>query len=391
MKKFHFPIIAHVFVAMFAGVVTGLFMPSWYVRIFVTFNEFFGQFIGFLVPLIILALVTAAIANTERNAGKMLTGTLVVVFLSTILSGLFAFGIGDWLLPYFVKEDVAVALEPQVGGQFASYFFIQLPPALDVMSALVLALMLGLGIRASSATGLKKAISELQDVVMLSIERALIPLLPTYIYGIFLHMSAAGEVVDLLQNFLLVLLIVIALQAAWVLLLYLIAAAAVRKNPFRLIWAMVPASVFAFATSSSAATIPITLKQTKKIVGSDETASFVVPLCANLHIPGLNIHVVLCAMALMLTTGMEIDLFTFIAFVLMLAVTCVAAPGIPGGSVAVLPVLATVLGFSPEMQAICLSLCIAMDAPITAFNVMCDGAVAIMIDRQINPPSRQAE
>ena len=391
MKKFHFPIIAHVFVAMFAGVVTGLFMPSWYVRIFVTFNEFFGQFIGFLVPLIILALVTAAIANTERNAGKMLTGTLVVVFLSTILSGLFAFGIGDWLLPYFVKEDVAVALEPQVGGQFASYFFIQLPPALDVMSALVLALMLGLGIRASSATGLKKAISELQDVVMLSIERALIPLLPTYIYGIFLHMSAAGEVVDLLQNFLLVLLIVIALQAAWVLLLYLIAAAAVRKNPFRLIWTMVPASVFAFATSSSAATIPITLKQTKKIVGSDETASFIVPLCANLHIPGLNIHVVLCAMALMLTTGMEIDLFTFIAFVLMLAVTCVAAPGIPGGSVAVLPVLATVLGFSPEMQAICLSLCIAMDAPITAFNVMCDGAVAIMIDRQINPPSRQAE
>jgi len=391
MKKFHFPIIAHVFVAMFAGVVTGLFMPSWYVRIFVTFNEFFGQFIGFLVPLIILALVTAAIANTERNAGKMLTGTLIVVFLSTILSGLFAFGVGDQLLPYFVKEDASVAIQPQSGGQFASYFFIQLPPALDVMSALVLALMLGLGIRSSSATGLKKGISELQDVVMLSIERVLVPLLPTYIYGIFLHMSAAGEVIDLLQNFLLVLLIVIALQIAWVLLLYIIASMMVHKNPFKLIWTMMPAAVFAFATSSSAATIPITLKQTKKIVGSDETASFVVPLCANLHIPGLNIHVVLCAMALMLTTGMEIDLFTFIAFVLMLAVTCVAAPGIPGGSVAVLPVLASVLGFSPEMQAICLSLCIAMDAPITAFNVMCDGAVAIMIDRQLNPPDRQAE
>ena len=391
MKKFHFPIIAHVFVAMFAGVVTGLFMPSWYVRIFVTFNEFFGQFIGFLVPLIILALVTAAIANTERNAGKMLTGTLIIVFLSTILSGLFAFGVGDQLLPYFVKEDASVAIQPQSGGQFASYFFIQLPPALDVMSALVLALMLGLGIRSSSATGLKKGISELQDVVMLSIERVLVPLLPTYIYGIFLHMSAAGEVIDLLQDFLLVLLIVVALQIAWVLLLYIIAAIAVHKNPFKLIWTMTPAAVFAFATSSSAATIPITLKQTKKIVGSDETASFVVPLCANLHIPGLNIHVVLCAMALMLTTGMQVDLFTFIAFVLMLAVTCVAAPGIPGGSVAVLPVLASVLGFSPEMQAICLSLCIAMDAPITAFNVMCDGAVAIMIDRQLNPPDRQAE
>ena len=391
MKRFKFPIIAHVLFAMLMGVVTGLFMPSWFVRIFVTFNAFFGQFIGFLVPLIILALVTAAIANTEQNAGKMLTSTLIIVFASTILSGLFSYGLGQEVLPLVIEQDNEIALAPQEGGVFAPYFFIQLPPALDVMSALVLALMLGLGIRSSSATGLKKAISELQDVVMLSIEKVLIPLLPTYIYGIFLHMSAAGEVGELLRNFVMVLLIVVGVMILWIILLYLIAGLSIRKNPFTLIWNMLPASLFAFATSSSAATIPITLKQTKKIVGNDDTASFVIPLCANLHIPGLNIHVVLCAMALMISTGMETDLFTFIAFVLMLAVTCVAAPGIPGGSVAVLPVLATVLGFPPELQAVCLSLCIAMDAPITAVNVLCDGAVAIMVDKQLSRQVRQEE
>lgn len=389
MKRFKFPIIAHVFVAMIMGVLTGLFMPSWFVRIFVTFNAFFGQFIGFLVPLIILALVTAAIANTERNAGKMLTTTLVIVFASTILSGLFAFGLGDALLPFFIKQAEQTALEPQSGGVFGPYFFIQLPPALDVMSALVLALMLGLGIRASHAQGLKKAISELQDVVMLSIERALIPLLPTYIYGIFLHMSAAGEVAGLLKDFVFILLFVVGVEIAWALLLYILAGLSIRQNPFRLMKNMMPACLFAFASSSSAATIPVTLKQTKKIVKDDQTVSFVIPLCANLHIPGLNIHVVLCAIALMLSTGMEINFMTFIAFILMLAMTCVAAPGIPGGSVAVLPVLATVLNFSPELQAICLSLCIAMDAPITAVNVLCDGAVAIMVDKQLNPPSPQ--
>jgi len=383
MKRFRFPIIAHVFLAMFAGILTGLIAPSWFVRIFVTFNAFFGQFIGFLVPLIILALVTAAIANTERNAGKMLTTTLIIVFMSTILSGLCSYGLGSWLLPSFISPEADIALEPTREGAFASFFHIQLPPPLDVMSALVLALMLGLGIRSSSAVGLKKAIGELQDVVMLSIERVLVPLLPTYIYGIFLHMSAAGEVTGLLSDFMVVLLLIVAVQLVWVLLLYSIAGMLVHRNPLKLIWTMMPASLFAFATSSSAATIPITLKQTKKIVGSEDTVSFVVPLCANLHIPGLNITVVLCAMALMLTTGMPIDLFTFIAFVLMLAVTCVAAPGIPGGSVAVLPVLASVLGFSPEMQAICLSLCIAMDAPLTAVNVLCDGAVAIMVDKQM--------
>ena len=389
MKRFKFPIIAHVLVAMLMGVLTGLFMPSWFVRIFVTFNAFFGQFIGFLVPLIILALVTAAIANTERNAGKMLTTTLVIVFASTILSGLFAFGIGDSLLPFFIEQAEQTALEPQSGGVFGPYFSIQLPPALDVMSALVLALMLGLGIRASHAQGLKKAISELQDVVMLSIERALIPLLPTYIYGIFLHMSAAGEVVGLLKDFVFVLLFVVGVEIAWALLLYILAGISIHQNPFKLMKNMMPACLFAFATSSSAATIPVTLKQTKKFVKDDQTVSFVIPLCANLHIPGLNIHVVLCAIALMLSTGMEINFLTFIAFIIMLAMTCVAAPGIPGGSVAVLPVLATVLNFSPELQAICLSLCIAADAPITAVNVLCDGAVAIMVDKQLNPPSPQ--
>lgn len=383
IKTFHFPIIAQVFFAMIAGILTGLFMPAWFVRIFVTFNEFFGQFIGFLVPLIILALVTAAIANTEKNAGKMLTITLIIVFASTILSGLFAFGIGDFLLPYFIEKDSQIALEPQKVGKFASYFLIQLPPALDVMSALALALMLGLGIRSSSAKGLKTAIIELQDVVMLSIERVLVPLLPTYIYGIFLHMSAAGEVRGLLSDFMIVILIIIALQFTWAILLYQIAGAITHRNPFKLMWTMMPAAVFAFATSSSAATIPVTLKQAKKIVGSKDVTSFVVPLCANLHIPGLNIHVVLCAMAIMLMVGMPIDILTFIVFVLMLAITCIAAPGIPGGSVAVLPVLASVLNFSPEMQAICLSLCIAMDAPITAANVLCDGAVAITVDKEI--------
>lgn len=389
MKRFKFPIIAHVLFAMLMGVLTGLFMPSWFVRIFVTFNAFFGQFIGFLVPLIILALVTAAIANTERNAGKMLTTTLVIVFGSTILSGLFAFGIGDSLLPFFIEQAEQTALEPQSGGVFGPYFSIQLPPALDVMSALVLALMLGLGIRASHAQGLKKAISELQDVVMLSIERALIPLLPTYIYGIFLHMSAAGEVVGLLKDFVFVLLFVVGVEIAWALLLYILAGISIHQNPFKLMKSMMPACLFAFATSSSAATIPVTLKQTKKFVKDDQTVSFVIPLCANLHIPGLNIHVVLCAIALMLSTDTEINFLTFIAFIIMLAMTCVAAPGIPGGSVAVLPVLATVLNFSPELQAICLSLCIAADAPITAVNVLCDGAVAIMVDKRLNPPSPQ--
>lgn len=386
-KRISLPIIAQVLVAMLMGICIGWFMPNWFIRIFVTFNEFFGQFIGFLVPLIILALVTAAIANTEQNAGRMLSITLAIVFISTIGSGLFSYCLGDLVLPHFIAPDDRVMMEPQHGGTFAPYFSFQLPPALDVMTALVLALMLGLGIRSSSAVGLKKGIVELQDVVMLSIEKALIPLLPIYIFGIFLHMSATGEAFGLIRSFLIVLLLVIFVQLMWVLLLYLSAAIMTGRNPMKMIWHMMPAFVFAFATSSSAATIPITLKSARKLDVREESSNFVIPMCANLHIPGLTIHVVLCSMALMYFVGQPADLATLIAFILMLSVTCVATPGIPGGSVAVLPVLATILDFPPQLQAICLSLCIAMDAPITASNVLCDGAVCAMVDRLAFKPS----
>ncbi|MCR5049748.1 MAG: dicarboxylate/amino acid:cation symporter [Paludibacteraceae bacterium] len=380
-KRISLPIIAQVLIAMIVGILAGWFMPAWFIRVFVTFNEFFGQFIGFLVPLIILALVTAAIANTEQNAGRMLSITLAIVFISTIFSGMFSYGVGDVVLPHLIEPDEQIILAPTQGGNYSAYFFIQLPPALDVMTALVLALMLGLGIRSSSAVGLKKGISELQDVVMLSIEKALIPLLPIYIFGIFLHMSATGEAIELIGNFMIVLLIVLLVQFLWILLLYLAAGIMTKRNPLKMMWQMMPAFVFAFGTSSSAATIPITLKGARKLEVSDESANFVIPMCANLHIPGLTIHVVLCAMALMFFVGQPAELPTLIAFVLMLSVTCVATPGIPGGSVAVLPVLATILNFSPQMQAICLSLCIAMDAPITAANVLCDGAVCVMVDK----------
>ena len=96
MKKWHIPqlpIIAKVFIAMILGASQGWFMPAWFIRIFVTFNDFFGQFIGFLVPLIILALVTASITNSEHSAGRMLRITLTVVLLSTFLSGVASLGV----------------------------------------------------------------------------------------------------------------------------------------------------------------------------------------------------------------------------------------------------------------------------------------------------------
>ena len=380
-KLLSLPIIVQALIAIVSGAALGWFMPAWFIRIFVSFNAFFGQFIGFLVPLIILALVSASIANAEQNAGKMLKITMAAVLISTFSAGVASFGVGEWTLPMFIEPGDQTLLTPTEGEAFAPYFVLQLPPPLDVMSALALALMLGLGMRSVKADSLRKAITELQGLVMVSIEKAIVPLLPLYIFGVFLKMSAAGGMMDLVKNFLWIILLVTGMLVAWIVLLYLIAGVMAGRNPFKMLWQMMPAGLMAFATCSSAATIPVTLKAAKKLAHKENTVSFVIPLCANLHIPSVTIQFVICALAVMMMVGQPLEMESFLIFIMMLTVTCVAVPGVPGGVVAVLPVLATVLGFSPEMQAVCLSIGILMDAPLTAANVLCDGAVCAIVDK----------
>ncbi len=380
---FNIPIIAQVILAMLLGAVQGLFMPSWFIRIFVTFNDFFGQFISFLMPLIILAMVAGSIANSQQNAGKMLTVTITLVVLSTFVSGLFSLGIGEWLLPFCVDTDNTALFQPQISSELTPYFSLQLPPPLDVMSALGLALMFGLGVRSVKANALKKGISEMQALVMLCIEKVLVPLLPLYIFGVYLKMSVTGGMLDLITNFAWVLLLTLGVLIMWVMILFFIASMVSKSNPFKMMWQMVPAAIMAFATSSSAATIPMTLKSTKDLVRNEDTVSFVIPLCANLHVPSVTMYFVMSALTVMMMVDRPIEMTLFIPYIQVLTFTCVAAPAIPGGVVAILPVLASILGFSQEMQAVCLSLGILLDAPLTAVNVVCDGAICVIVDKTV--------
>ena len=120
----------------------------------------------------------------------------------------------------------------------------------------------------------------------------------------------------------------------------------------------------------------------KKMGVSDDVAGFVIPLCATIHLSGSMLKIVACSLALMIMQGMEYDFALFAGFVCMLGVTMVAAPGVPGGAImAALGVLASMLGFTAEDQALMISLYVAMDSFGTACNVTGDGALAIIVDR----------
>ena len=389
MKKIG--LLPRIAIAIVMGIVIGNVLPEGWVRVFVTFNYVFSQFLGFLIPLIIIGLVTPAIADIGRSAGRLLLLTVGLAYADTILAGLLAFGTGTMLFPQLIDTEASLAVEK--AETLLPYFKLEIPAILDVMAALVSSFVIGIGIAYTDAHSLKKGFSEFRTIIEKTIQVAIIPLLPLYIFGIFLCMTFTGEAYHILVVFAKIICIIFVLHIFIIAYEFLIAGVFSRKNPLRLVMNMMPAYLTALGTSSSAATIPVTLRQAKKNGVSDEIASFCIPLCATIHLSGSMMKITCCALTVCLISGLPHDLPLFLHFIMILGVCMVAAPGVPGGAVmAALGPLAGILGFSPEAQALIIALYIAMDSFGTACNVTGDGALAIIIDRlhrssknEINP------
>ncbi len=389
MKKIG--LLPRIAIAIVMGIVIGNVLPEGWVRVFVTFNYVFSQFLGFLIPLIIIGLVTPAIADIGRSAGRLLLLTVGLAYADTILAGLLAFGTGTMLFPQLIDTEASLAVEK--AETLLPYFKLEIPAILDVMAALVSSFVIGIGIAYTDAHSLKKGFSEFRTIIEKTIQVAIIPLLPLYIFGIFLSMTFTGEAYHILVVFAKIICIIFVLHIFIIAYEFLIAGAISRKNPLRLVMNMMPAYLTALGTSSSAATIPVTLRQAKKNGVSDEIASFCIPLCATIHLSGSMMKITCCALTVCLISGLPHDLPLFLHFIMILGVCMVAAPGVPGGAVmAALGPLAGILGFDPEAQALIIALYIAMDSFGTACNVTGDGALAIIIDRlhrssknEINP------
>ena len=381
MKKIRIGLLGKIVIAIALGIGAGLVSPAWLVRIFLTFNGIFSQFLGFAVPLIILGLVTTAIADIGKTAGKMLLLTVTIAYGSTVFAGLISYLTGASLFPSMI--DPAASLDSVAeAAELAPFFSVSIPPLMNVMTALVLAFMLGLGLASLETDTLKKAAHDFEEIIIKTIKAAIIPLLPLYIFGIFLNMTFVGQVFEILTVFIKIIGIIFLIHIGILILQFCIAGAVSRKNPLKLLWNMMPAYFTALGTQSSAATIPVTLEQTKNNGVSEDVAGFTVPLCATIHMSGSTLKIVACALALMIMKGMPYDFGMFMGFICMLAITMVAAPGVPGGAImASLGVLQSMLGFDQEAQALMIALYIAMDSFGTACNVTGDGAIAIIIDR----------
>ncbi|MCI6032490.1 MAG: dicarboxylate/amino acid:cation symporter [Fusobacterium varium] len=370
-------------IGLIAGIIIGKigFVPL--LRIMLTFNGLFGNFLQFVIPLIILGFVAPGIGDLGKKAGKLLAVTTVLAYGSTIVSGSLAFFTNSILLKKILPAGAALAegSHPEA-GLLSGYLTVDMPPIMGVMTALLMAFIIGIGIAVVEGTTLKNFMNEIQTIVEKIITNIIIPFLPLYIAGIFANMTYAGEIIKIMSVFAKVFGIIIILHFVILLVQYTIAGTLAGANPLLLIRKMLPAYFTAIGTQSSAATIPVTLNQTKENGVNEGIADFTIPLCATIHLSGSTITLVSCSMAVMMLHGMPITFSGMFGFILMLGVTMVAAPGVPGGAVmAALGLLESMLGFGPELTSLMIALYLTQDSFGTACNVTGDGAIAIMVNK----------
>ena len=375
-------LLGRILIAIALGIALGHVFTLPWVRIFATFNSIFGQFLGFIIPLIILGLVTPAIADIGKGAGKLLLITVGIAYADTVVAAILSYATGSTFFPSLIGNGSQTLETVEKSAEILPYFTINIPATIDVMSALVLSFIVGLGIAYGGHTVLRGATNEMKAIIVGVIERVIIPLLPVYIFGIFLNMTFSGDVMRMMTVFAKIIVVIFALHIFVLLYQYLIAGAIVHKNPFRLLANMFPAYLTALGTSSSAATIPVALKQTHKNGVSEGVAGFVIPLCATVHLSGSAMKITACAFTIALLEGLPTDFPLFLHFIMVLAIFMVAAPGVPGGAImASLAPLGSILGFGENEQALMIALYIAMDSFGTACNVTGDGALALVVDK----------
>lgn len=381
MKKIKLGLFPKVLIAIVLGSLLGLVAPDVLVRILKTFNVLFAQILKFIVPLLVLGLVTPSVANLGKGAGKMLVAVMAISYLSTVGAGLFSYGCANGLLPHYLEvgELSATAADAK---SFAPYIELKIPPICDILTALLLSFMVGVGIIFTNSSALKRGFDEFGNIVKLTIEKAVIPFLPFYIFTMMCEMSASGKLSVVMGSGVKIIATGVALSICYLVLQYLIAGAVARKNPFKCLWNIMPAYFTGFSLCSSSAVIPVTLECALKNGTRKDIADFVIPLCSTVHMCGSTIKLTVTSVAVAYMCGIEITPAMFINFVLIQAVAAVAAPGVMGGVLmASIGLLESVLGFTPDQCALMMTIYLALDGYGPACNVSGDAAIALVIDR----------
>ena len=380
LKKIVSNTLFRLLLGVIAGLVLGSYLNENTIQVVLSLKYFTGQLIFFLVPLIVIGFIVSSITKLNEGSAKIVGFSLLIAYLSSIGAGLFSMIAGYQIIPNLTIPTSVDSLRevPKI------LFQLDIPPIFSVMTALIISLMLGMGILITKAKELEKIFDQFKDIVILLVNKVLIPILPFFIAANFAILSYEGSIEKQLPVFLKVILIVIVGHFIWMTLMYTIAAFYHKTNPFKLLKYYPPVYLTAVGTMSSAASLGVAVKAVddSKVI-KPTIANFTIPFFSNTHLCGSVLTEVFFVMTVsQVLYGHIPDAGTMVTFVLLLGIFAVGAPGVPGGTVvASLGLISNVLGFDEAGVALILTIFALQDSFGTACNITTDGALSMIVDK----------
>ncbi|WP_300410308.1 dicarboxylate/amino acid:cation symporter [Lagierella sp.] len=380
---FQLGLLPKLIIGVICGILIGSFAPLTIMRGINTIVQIFSNYLNFIVPMIILAFVVTGISDLGAGSGKILGFSVFMSYGSTILWGFVAYFLSMALFPQIL--DLSGTASVNEMGEIEPFFTIEMPPLANITSILILAFVLGIGISLLRTEKIKGLFSEFHRIINMVLEKSIIPFLPLYIAGIFAQLTFSGNIQEILKSYGAVFIAVVVFQIIVNILEYIIAKTYNRDAPTiaQFIKNQIPSWLTAIGTQSSAATIPITLQTAEKNGTSKEIRDFFIPLSATIHFPGSSIAIMMFATAVMLMDKMTPSFGSIVIFILLMGVTMVAAPGVPGGAImAALGLLGAHLGFNDTQSTLMIALYLAQDSFGTACSVAGNCALVTIIDKK---------
>ena len=193
----------------------------------VSLRHIFGQIIFFLVPLVIVGFITPAIVRLGQNASKILLVAVALAYVSSLGAALFSMISGYCIIP-----NLSIATSTETLRSLPEMVFrLDIPPLFSVMSALVLALTMGVAIVWTKSETLGKIFCEMERIMTALVNRIMIPILPFFVGLSFLGLAYEGSLSRHLPVFIMMVLIVIVGHFIWLAVLYGIGGALSGRNP----------------------------------------------------------------------------------------------------------------------------------------------------------------
>lgn len=372
-----------IILAIILGICVGIYLPQSISTFFIEISDFLQKLIGFLVPLIVIGFVVSGISALKNSSGKLLSLALGLSYVFMLIGAVSS---------YFVSKNIfpmILGMQNVDAGDFEfkcnPHFNINIPPLMDVTTAIILAFIIGIGISKIKSNHLRNLFDEFHDIVDLTVQKVMIPIIPFYIIGVFAKISSKGKIISVLTNFSKLIAVVICMHIVILLFQFTVAAIVSRKNVFKLMKNVIPAYVTSLATQSSVAVIPFSIECAEKNGVSKKIANFILPLCSTIHLTGSAISITANVVAILMLNNAEISFGKIFPFILMLGIIMVAAPGVPCGTIfAIIPLLQSSLGFTEGMIGMMVALHVAQDGFGTACNVTGDGSIAVITERVNN-------